>query len=1186
MKTERLKKNLIIIFVISVFLLLALLMFNDRKPNIMVLAQEKYSNITSPERSDNLVVIQGSNTSATSAKISEFTDVQLIKNNNYFLINPRHHINDGSDNKGGTCTTVAVQMLLGYHNYYSDRRLIPKTGNGRIFLEADYGKITQHPVFPRNRVYGQGCKSIGLADGVYEEIFDKTWISDWKGIGQAFPLVIDGTDKFLKEFLPPEIESEITMFWSIISYSSAKFDLDADRPIVLGTQPFRNTNDSFHVMPAYGYGKLDGKDGYFIHDGHGDDITMGWIPKEWVMFQMRMSVDHTHDFVDTGNIIYDTHREIECSTCGYSEPVELYNVTDGVITGVNYPLFGEITVPYSINGVTITGIGDGAFENQAGITSIELPYSLEEIGDNAFKGCSALESIEIETNVTSIGYGAFAGCDKLDISVNYANSVFTASGNVLYNKGKTEIIAAGKAKANFIVPASVDKIAPYAFYGNGNIESLRFDRAPNIGAYAFADCEKLYTVYFETYDVPAVDDFAFSGNDFMLYVPYNSLSGYRTVFSAYTNYIQARQIIVSFVRFGEAFENREVFHGSAIGELPDGNVVGYDFGGWFDNDAYSGAAYASGGLWKSGGDRITLYAKLTPKQYAVTLDAVDGTLTGDGGFTVTYGSSFSVSAMAEKTGYTFDGWYDADGKKYMTAAGESVVLWDKPENSTLYARFLVKNYEIRIIDGNKVVWLGASGISDDSCSIEYGTVLDTINLIYTFKNSSHGYKEGRIFERFEYDGSALNWSSVPDLGENGAIIVITPVWTLEEHTIYFNTLFDVTVSPVTAKYDENILLPSLSRTGYRFDGWYTSSSGGTKILWTKMPDLTPNAQNNGSRELFARFNPITYSVMYYPNGGYGTMKMSYHTYDKESKLNVNTYTKTNNDLLGWAYSPSGSVVFTDGQAVKNLTSEQGKIISLYAVWRGCLYNINYHNLTFDGQTAKLLFDGTVLKTATLQYEYGIGLDINRVSAFFQSASPYSPQFRFLGWYTSGSFTTKASSISANVTGAVNLYAKWRYDFSCTGRNGTIYVTDKGPFKHDYDQIYVGLNLRNLYSDLKDLGMKYLALNYKLNMWEIQDGYQEIYLYSGSSESSELLWAMTEIEHGGSKKDTTPSVFECNIFIPLDSIKDADFLYFRYSAHGFGNDDWASDILHIEISFVAEKGDIASPAFYWDYKSPF
>ena len=75
-----------------------------------------------------VVLIEGEGNSELPVRkeISSFENIVYISNANYFLLNPQHKKNDGSDNENGTCTTVAIQMLLGYHNYYSDRRIIPK----------------------------------------------------------------------------------------------------------------------------------------------------------------------------------------------------------------------------------------------------------------------------------------------------------------------------------------------------------------------------------------------------------------------------------------------------------------------------------------------------------------------------------------------------------------------------------------------------------------------------------------------------------------------------------------------------------------------------------------------------------------------------------------------------------------------------------------------------------------------------------------------------------------------------------------------------------------------------------------------------------------------------------------------------------------------------------------------------
>ena len=68
------------------------------------------------------------------------TNLHYIENANYFLANPKHreNYNTTNDHIFGTCTTVAHQILLGYHNYYSDRRLIPAIGqDGTQYLSSD-----------------------------------------------------------------------------------------------------------------------------------------------------------------------------------------------------------------------------------------------------------------------------------------------------------------------------------------------------------------------------------------------------------------------------------------------------------------------------------------------------------------------------------------------------------------------------------------------------------------------------------------------------------------------------------------------------------------------------------------------------------------------------------------------------------------------------------------------------------------------------------------------------------------------------------------------------------------------------------------------------------------------------------------------------------------------------------------
>jgi hypothetical protein len=91
-----------------------------------------------------------------------------------------------------------------------------------------------------------------------------------------------------------------------------------------------------------------------------------------------------------------------------------YTTNNGTITITGYTgPAGAVTIPGTIDGLPVTGIGDEAFAFLWNLTNVTMGNSVSSIGDYAFAVCNDLTTITIPDGITSIGEEAFLGCDGL-----------------------------------------------------------------------------------------------------------------------------------------------------------------------------------------------------------------------------------------------------------------------------------------------------------------------------------------------------------------------------------------------------------------------------------------------------------------------------------------------------------------------------------------------------------------------------------------------------------------------------------------------------------------------------------------------------------------------------------------------------------------------------------------------------
>ncbi len=153
---------------------------------------------------------------------------------------------------------------------------------------------------------------------------------------------------------------------------------------------------------------------------------------------------------------------------------------------------GALEIPRGIR-----SIGENAFWECAGLTSVTLPDTLEHVGSRAFYRCAGLTSVLLPDALSKVGENPWQACGSLSsILVSPGNGSLRVIGGALCTADGTRLICFPAARQGaFDIPEGIKIIGENAFYSCAGLTSVTIPGTVTaIGDGAFAWCAGLKAV--------------------------------------------------------------------------------------------------------------------------------------------------------------------------------------------------------------------------------------------------------------------------------------------------------------------------------------------------------------------------------------------------------------------------------------------------------------------------------------------------------------------------------------------------------------------------------------------------------------------------------------------------------------------------------------------------------------------
>lgn len=415
-----------------------------------------------------------------------------------------------------------------------------------------------------------------------------------------------------------------------------------------------------------------------------------------------------------------------------------------------------------------------------------------------------------------------------------------------------------------------------------------------------------------------------------------------------------------------------------------------------------------------------------------------------------------VLPTGEKTGYDFDGWYEA--KKDIGTASHKLNALSIAKKWELYGRYTAKtdvSYTVKYLrEGDNKVLAPEKVVTDQTFDTEVTEqaadvvgytpdapsktmILDEYNKVLTFSYSANTYDYTVRHIKQLPDGSydeanaevetlsgkfeALAAVTAKDYGEHYPTndadtkqnikieegLTIDVKYDLDEHTLTFETNGGSAINPITVRHGNAVARPAdPTKDKYTFIGWYADPE------FTEEYDFATVLE--ADKTIYAKFEltstPIgdiyvRYDVLHIKQLPDGTYDLANAEVEHLSAKKDTTVTAVIKDYRATHHvNVNRTLSKLTGTAIQPYKGVDGKpvytILSVY-------YDLDFHTLTFD------TMGGSKIAPETVRH----GLTVAKPK------DPVNGGYIFDGWYTDKTYRTPYN-FATPLTQDTTIYAKW------------------------------------------------------------------------------------------------------------------------------------------------------------------